>query len=52
MDGRRVAWDIEAYVARVRATCFVCELVAGTPGYEHHVVGGTARVPVTDRLKR
>lgn len=38
MEGRRVAWDIEGYVARVRAACFVCELVAGTPGYEHDVI--------------
>jgi hypothetical protein len=32
MDGRRVAWEFEGYVARVRAACFVCEFVAGTPG--------------------
>jgi diadenosine tetraphosphate (Ap4A) HIT family hydrolase len=29
---------MEGYVARVRAACFVCELVAGTPGYEHDVI--------------
>jgi hypothetical protein len=38
VEGRRVAWDIEGYVARVRAACFVCELVVGTPGYERDVV--------------
>lgn len=31
-------WDTAAYLARVRAACFVCELLAGAPGYEHHVV--------------
>lgn len=38
MEGRRVAWDVPAYLARVRAACFVCELLAGTAGYEHEVV--------------
>jgi len=36
--GRRVAWDVDAYVERVRAACFVCELLVGTAGYEHHVI--------------
>jgi hypothetical protein len=27
-----------AYVARARACCFICELLAGTSGYEHEVV--------------
>jgi diadenosine tetraphosphate (Ap4A) HIT family hydrolase len=26
------------YIARVRRACFICELVAGAPGYEHEVV--------------
>jgi diadenosine tetraphosphate (Ap4A) HIT family hydrolase len=38
MEHRRVAWDVESYLARTRTACFVCELVAGTPGYEHEVV--------------
>jgi diadenosine tetraphosphate (Ap4A) HIT family hydrolase len=38
MEGRRIAWETPAYVARVRAACFVCELLAGTSGYEHEVV--------------
>lgn len=38
MEGRRVAWDVPAYVARVRAACFVCELLAGSSGYEHEIV--------------
>jgi diadenosine tetraphosphate (Ap4A) HIT family hydrolase len=38
MEEQRVAWDLEAYVARVRAGCFVCELLAGESGYEHEVV--------------
>lgn len=38
MPGTGVPWDLSAYHARVRAACFVCELVAGTPGYEHDVV--------------
>lgn len=33
-----MAWDMAAYLARVRAACFVCELLAGAPGHEHHVV--------------
>jgi len=38
MEGRRVAWDMPKYVARARATCFVCELLEGRSGYEHEVV--------------
>jgi diadenosine tetraphosphate (Ap4A) HIT family hydrolase len=38
VDGRRVAWDAAGYLARVRAACFVCEMLAGAPGYEHDVV--------------
>jgi diadenosine tetraphosphate (Ap4A) HIT family hydrolase len=34
----RVPWDVPAYLARARATCFVCEMLAGTPGYDHEVV--------------
>ncbi len=33
----RVAWDMYAYLRRVRAGCYVCELLAGNPEYEHHV---------------
>jgi diadenosine tetraphosphate (Ap4A) HIT family hydrolase len=34
----RVPFDLEGYVARVRAGgCFVCGAVAGVPGYEHEV---------------
>ena len=36
--GERRAWDVPAYLDRARRSCFVCELVAGTPGYEHEVV--------------
>jgi diadenosine tetraphosphate (Ap4A) HIT family hydrolase len=35
---RRVAWDTASYLRRVRAACFVCEMLAGSPGYEHHIV--------------
>ena len=38
MTERRVPWDVEAYVARARSACFVCELLAGAAGYEHHVI--------------
>jgi diadenosine tetraphosphate (Ap4A) HIT family hydrolase len=38
MPSERVAWDVDAYVERARSACFVCELVAGTEGYEHHVI--------------
>lgn len=31
----RRAWDLDAYQARARAACFVCALLAGSPGYEH-----------------
>lgn len=30
--------DLDAYLASVRARCFICELVAGTPAHPHHVV--------------
>jgi diadenosine tetraphosphate (Ap4A) HIT family hydrolase len=36
-DHPRVPWDTEAYLRRVRAACFVCELLAGNPDYPHHV---------------
>jgi diadenosine tetraphosphate (Ap4A) HIT family hydrolase len=38
MEGRRIEWDMPAYLGRVRASCFVCQLLAGTAGYEHQVV--------------
>lgn len=34
----RVPWDMPAYGARIRERCYVCALLDGTPGYEHHVV--------------
>ena len=40
---RRVPWDMPAYVRRVRAACFVCELVTGNPEYVHHVVHRAGR---------
>jgi diadenosine tetraphosphate (Ap4A) HIT family hydrolase len=33
----RVAWNMDAYVRRVRAACYVCELLNGNPDYFHHV---------------
>ncbi len=36
--GQRVPWEVDAYVERVRARCFVCALLAGDDDYEHHVV--------------
>jgi diadenosine tetraphosphate (Ap4A) HIT family hydrolase len=38
MTERRVPWDMPAYLERVRRACFVCEMLAGTPGYEHDVI--------------
>jgi diadenosine tetraphosphate (Ap4A) HIT family hydrolase len=38
VEGRRVAWDVDAYLDRVRAGCFVCGLLSGEPGCEHDVV--------------
>jgi ATP adenylyltransferase len=38
MAERRVPWDMPAYLERVRRACFVCEMLAGAPGYEHDVV--------------
>ena len=38
MTEHRVPWDVEAYVARARTACFVCELLAGTDGYEHEII--------------
>lgn len=35
-ERRHLDWD--AYLERVRAACFICELVAGNPDYTHHVV--------------
>jgi ATP adenylyltransferase len=34
----RVPWDMTAYLRRVRAACYVCELLAGNPEYMHHIV--------------
>jgi diadenosine tetraphosphate (Ap4A) HIT family hydrolase len=34
---RRLAWDVDGYRRLVRAACFICEIVAGNPGYPHHV---------------
>jgi ATP adenylyltransferase len=34
----RVAWDMDAYLKRVRSGCYVCRLLAGDPEYFHHVV--------------
>lgn len=36
-DAPRVAWDMDAYVRRVRKACYVCELLRGNPDYVHHV---------------
>jgi ATP adenylyltransferase len=54
MVERRVPWNIPAYLERVRRGCFVCEMLAGTAGYEHDVVHRDdvgvvflARYPVT-----
>jgi histidine triad (HIT) family protein/ATP adenylyltransferase len=51
----RRPWDLEAYRARAQAACFICELLAGRPGYEHHMihrdevgVAFLARYPVTE----
>jgi len=38
MTERRVPWDMPAYLERVRRACFVCEMLAGAPGYEHDVI--------------
>jgi hypothetical protein len=38
MAERRVPWNMPAYLERVRRGCFVCEMLAGTPGYEHDMV--------------
>jgi len=35
----KIPFDVDAYVARTRSgPCFVCALVAGEPGAEHHLV--------------
>lgn len=34
----RRAWDLDAYQARARAACFICEMLAGSPGYGHHEI--------------
>jgi diadenosine tetraphosphate (Ap4A) HIT family hydrolase len=32
-------FDMEAYIDRVRSgPCFVCEMLAGNPNYQHHVI--------------
>jgi diadenosine tetraphosphate (Ap4A) HIT family hydrolase len=36
-DRPRVPWDMEAYVQRIRAACFVCKLLAGDPDHFEHV---------------
>jgi diadenosine tetraphosphate (Ap4A) HIT family hydrolase len=33
----RRPWDLDAYHRRVRAACFICEILAGNPEYPHHV---------------
>ena len=38
MTERRIPWDVEAYLRRARAACFICEMLAGNPDYAHHVV--------------
>jgi histidine triad (HIT) family protein/ATP adenylyltransferase len=54
MSERRVPWNMPVYLERVRRGCFVCEMLAGTPGFEHDVVHRDdvgvvflARYPVT-----
>ncbi|WP_446216415.1 HIT family protein [Micromonospora sp. IBHARD004] len=37
-EPRRNQWDEDAYLRRVRAACFVCELLAGNPDHRHHVL--------------
>jgi diadenosine tetraphosphate (Ap4A) HIT family hydrolase len=37
-EPERVARDLDTYLARARAGCFVCRLLRGEPGYEHAVV--------------
>jgi diadenosine tetraphosphate (Ap4A) HIT family hydrolase len=39
----RRSLDVDAYLRRARAACFVCELVRGNPDYAHHVVFEDAR---------
>jgi diadenosine tetraphosphate (Ap4A) HIT family hydrolase len=34
----RVAWDLPAYERRIRAACFICEILSGNPDYPHHIV--------------
>ena len=36
-DAPRVQWDMAAYQHRIRAACYVCELLSGNPEYFHHV---------------
>ncbi|MEV4241652.1 HIT family protein [Nocardia sp. NPDC049737] len=39
MRRRRVPMDIAGYETRVRTEgCFICEFLAGTPGFEHETV--------------
>ena len=38
INARRVPWDMPAYLERVRAACFICELLRGNPTYVEHVV--------------
>jgi diadenosine tetraphosphate (Ap4A) HIT family hydrolase len=34
----RKPFDLDAYLARVRAGCFICEFVRGNPDYAHHLI--------------
>lgn len=37
--GSRQPFDMDAYVERSRnGPCFVCAMLAGNPGYQHHVI--------------
>jgi histidine triad (HIT) family protein/ATP adenylyltransferase len=39
LEPTRVPFDIEQYARRSReGPCFVCAILAGSPGYPHHVV--------------
>jgi diadenosine tetraphosphate (Ap4A) HIT family hydrolase len=39
MTPSRVPFDVQAYARRSQeGPCFVCAIVAGQPGYEHHLV--------------
>jgi len=38
VECRRIAWDVDADLDRVRAGCFVCGLLSSEPGHDHDVV--------------